>query len=566
MTALTRCLARCLSVALVLLVLTGASRAVAAKPKAVESSATAEARRHFEVGLTLLKEKNFSAALGEFRESYAMAGRPSALRNMAQCQREMHQFAAAFASLERLLATHGTDVKRPDKLAIQRAIEELRQLTAIVDVRVTPAGADVFVDGEKLGQTPLEHYRIDSGIRKLRVQKMGFDPLERDVEVVSMKDSIVTAALAPEVTTGRLVVRESSGLALTVFVDGKSVGITPFEGDFQPGAHAVEARSDVAGAKPRTVEVAKKGRVEVVLEAAPLMARLRVTVTPSTATLRVDGQRAVSGAFDQEVTLGRHAVVIEAVGFERAERYVDVRAGDVVTHEVVLVALPDPGPAPPVAAPYVAPEPDYVGLYSQLGLHFAYGLTPPSPACAATSTCTPTDPMGGASSLRLGYSTGVVGFEAAVAGQFDSRADGEKFAVGSGGVQRSFLTMRGFVGGGIRIITPGTVRFTIGATPGYSMQSYSLTNQYETGSTYRANASNSCFGMLLDAAFVIGASPGTKVIIGATAWADFLGQPVSTAPGSYTDAGRAKRDEPAYQVAPSMNWIVMPTFGFQFGH
>ena len=174
--------------------------------------------------------------------------------------------------------------------------------------------------------------------------------------------------------------------------------------------------------------------------------------------------------------------------------------------------------------------------------------------------------MGGASSLRLGYSTGVVGFEAAVAGQVDSRADGEKFAVGSGGVQRSFLTMRGFVGGGIRIITPGTVRFTIGATPGYSMQSYSLTNQYETGSTYRANASNSCFGMLLDAAFVIGASPGTKVIIGAAAWADFLGQPVSTAPGSYTDAGRAKRDEPAYQVAPSMNWIVMPTFGFQFGH
>ena len=74
MTALTRCLARCLSVALVVLVLTGASRAVAAKPKAVESSATAEARRHFEVGLTLLKEKNFSAALGEFRESVRCGG------------------------------------------------------------------------------------------------------------------------------------------------------------------------------------------------------------------------------------------------------------------------------------------------------------------------------------------------------------------------------------------------------------------------------------------------------------------------------------------------------------
>ena len=118
----------------------------------------------------------------------------------------------------------------------------------------------------------------------------------------------------------------------------------------------------------------------------------------------------------------------------------------------------------------------------------------------------------------------------------------------------------------MRFLTEGAVRFTLGVTPGYSVQSYGLTNLYTNGSTYRAKASNGNFAMLLDAGFVIGPSPGAKVILGVTAWADFVGSDVFTDPGTYLDATRATKSEPAYQVAPSMNWIIMPTFGFQFGH
>jgi hypothetical protein len=45
-----------------------------------------------------------------------------------------------------------------------------------------------------------------------------------------------------------------------------------------------------------------------------------------------------------------------------------------------------------------------------------------------------------------------------------------------------------------------------------------------------------------------------------------VGEAIFTEPGTYLDSTRTTRNEPAYQVAPSMNWTIMPTFGFQFGH
>ena len=550
----------------------------AAKPKAAESPTVAEARRHFEVGLAMLKESNFGAALGEFRESYALAQRPNALRNVAKCQRELHHFAAAFSSLEALLAAHGSELKPPDRLAIQRALEELRQLTAVVDVRVTPPGAEVTVDGAKVGTTPLDRLRVDSGSRRVRIAKTGYEPLEKTLEIVSMKDTTITGELTLEVQAGRLVVREATGLPVTIFLDGKSVGSAPYEGDVAPGSHTLEARGDRVMAKPRTIDVQKRARLEVALETVALTGKLRLRATPADAALRIDGGPASLGTFDGELPVGRHAVTVDAPGYARVDRLFDVVAGEALVQDIVLAAIPRPAEAAPVAPTPVPQEPVYEGFYSQLTLHYAHGLTPfagaPCPKDANTYQCLSGDAMGGGTALRLGYSVGVVGFEAVGLGEIDYRTDkretikvvDESKLVESPNVSRGFLTVRGFVGGGLRILTPGHVRFTLGASPGYSMQSYSLTNTYANGSTFRTQAKGSNLAMLLDAGFLIGSSPGTKVALGVTAYADFVGESIYTPTGSYVDSTRAPRDEPAYQVAPSMNWTIMPTFGFQFGH
>jgi hypothetical protein len=309
-----------------------------------------------------------------------------------------------------------------------------------------------------------------------------------------------------------------------------------------------------------------------------LTGKLRLRATPADAALRIDGGPPALGAFDGELPIGRHAVSVDAPGYARVDRLFDIVAGEALVQDIVLAPIPRPAETAPVPAAPVAREPEYEGFYTQLTLHYAHGLTPftgaACPKDANTYQCSSGDAMGGATTLRLGYSVGVLGFEAVGLGEVDYRTDkrevikvaSEAQLLENPNVERAYLTTRGFVGGGLRILTPGRVRFTLGATPGYSMQSYSLSNTYANGSTYRTQGKASNFGMLLDTGILIGSSPGTKVVIGVTAYADFVGQQVFTDSGSYLDSTRTSRNEPAYLVAPTMNWMIMPTFGFQFGH
>ena len=55
-----------------------------------------EAKRRFASGLKLYGEHAYTEALAEFEASYRLGGRPSALRNIAQCHRDMRHFAEAY--------------------------------------------------------------------------------------------------------------------------------------------------------------------------------------------------------------------------------------------------------------------------------------------------------------------------------------------------------------------------------------------------------------------------------------------------------------------------------------
>jgi tetratricopeptide (TPR) repeat protein len=90
----------------------------------------AEAKRRFEIGLKLYGEKAYREALGMFAASYRLGGRPPALRNVAQCHRELKEFAEAKTTYERLLQRHGNDLAQADRQAVERAIDELRLIVS----------------------------------------------------------------------------------------------------------------------------------------------------------------------------------------------------------------------------------------------------------------------------------------------------------------------------------------------------------------------------------------------------------------------------------------------------
>jgi hypothetical protein len=120
-------------------------------------------------------------------------------------------------------------------------------------VRSTPAGAEVFVDGERRGVTPLTLRDLRLGAHTVRVTRSGYAPAEerltldagrpsRAVELALVSTAQAAgAAGAPggEATAGSLVV-DSRPAGARVLVGGVPVGATPVTlTALRPGDHAV---------------------------------------------------------------------------------------------------------------------------------------------------------------------------------------------------------------------------------------------------------------------------------------------------------------------------------------
>ena len=107
------------------------------------------------------------------------------------------------------------------------AVEVVKTVEAFVSpLRVTAseAGADIFVDDEKVGTTPLaEPVMVDVGVRKIKVTKPGFKDAVRSLEVVGGGQVAVDLRLEKDLHRGRLVV--VAGPEDLISLDGKAVGL-----------------------------------------------------------------------------------------------------------------------------------------------------------------------------------------------------------------------------------------------------------------------------------------------------------------------------------------------------
>jgi hypothetical protein len=131
---------------------------VAAAPRAAHADAAAdraEANRHFQLGVELYAEGKYDEALVEFERAYEIAPHPLVLYNMAGTQRELSHYGEAIAAYQRFLA-EGEGKVSAELLAKGRAeLAALEARVGRVTVTVDRDGAQVTVDGRRLGETPL---------------------------------------------------------------------------------------------------------------------------------------------------------------------------------------------------------------------------------------------------------------------------------------------------------------------------------------------------------------------------------------------------------------------------
>ncbi len=114
----------------------------------------------------------------------------------------------------------------------------MEPFTAKLTVNVSEAGAELSIDDEVIGTTPVEPVVVDIGTRKLRVRKSEFEEITKDVPVGGAAQVSLEVKLVKIIHEGRLVVRASSGG--TIAIDDKVVGTGSWEGILPSGGHSLK--------------------------------------------------------------------------------------------------------------------------------------------------------------------------------------------------------------------------------------------------------------------------------------------------------------------------------------
>jgi tetratricopeptide (TPR) repeat protein len=160
-----------------------------------------EASQHFRHGVELYNEADYSAALVEFKRAYALAPTAAALYNVGETQYELQDYAGALKTFRRFLAeSAANDAHRPE---VENNIQVLRSRVGHLRIVTVPPGADVALDDQEVGKTPLdEPLLVSVGRRKVTASMAGRPPLTRYQEVAAGDDVTVTLSLSPTVDTG----------------------------------------------------------------------------------------------------------------------------------------------------------------------------------------------------------------------------------------------------------------------------------------------------------------------------------------------------------------------------
>jgi hypothetical protein len=156
----------------------GSTASAQTKPAAATAGGEAEvgeARARFGRGVELYKEGSFDAALAEFNKAYEIAPNYRVLYNIAQVQRERHDFVSALRMFQQYMDQGGAEITAERRDQVTKEIAALHGRVAELQVQSDVDGAELFVDGVSIGVLPLgEPALVSAGVRQIELRKAGY--------------------------------------------------------------------------------------------------------------------------------------------------------------------------------------------------------------------------------------------------------------------------------------------------------------------------------------------------------------------------------------------------------
>jgi|GEM_PF-3562659 len=226
---------------------------------------------------------------------------------------------------------------RPMELPMSKPEETDTRSSAfgVVIFHSDPQGADLYIDGNKVGQTPMD-VALRQGRHTLLAKLDGCAHLRTDFVVKSAR--VCKRQLLLTRTTGIInVTSEPSGAE--VMLEGVHIGTTPLKNiQVATGRQplGIYLRDHEAHKQDVVIVRSEVTRVHAMLKKAIKPGVIRLTGSPLTAMVYINGKNEGSMPFEKEFPPGQYDIRVQDEGFYAFTKSVDLKSGQEARYRVKL--------------------------------------------------------------------------------------------------------------------------------------------------------------------------------------------------------------------------------------
>ena len=311
------------------------------KPKTVRDELPQQAQVLWDDAIRIMTSgtPEWDKAAAKFQEAYEVSKNPRILFNVGVCERNLQHFARAIAKFKQELAEGAGKLSPQEKSDVQATIDALQRYVSTIELTVNQADATVFLDDQKVGQTPLAPIPADTGASHVvRIEKEGFVPFEkRDVQVTSTGPTKLAAELEPKQKKSEVEIVVKGAEGASIFIDGIDRGPAPFKGLVDVGPHTFEARLVGYDPAARREEVVYRQKVvlDLTLVRAVTTGHIRVESLDG-ATIELDGKVVGNTFFEGTIDMGTHTLAARKDGFNEGKLEIFLAKGETMSRRIPL--------------------------------------------------------------------------------------------------------------------------------------------------------------------------------------------------------------------------------------
>ena len=311
------------------------------KKKSLRDSLTGDAAAQWDNAIGFYSRGKWSEARSSFQAAYDASKNPRILFNVAVCEKNNAQYARAIETFKRELA-EGKLASPPldatEESDVKAQIAGLEKFVAALTIDVNEPGADIFVDNEKVGVSPLPAaVSVPLGERRVRATKAGFGEANETVDLKGGGTGRVAMKLTPNVKQAVVRVEVTGPTNSEVLIDGRLAGPAPYTGNVSVQAEPHQFSAQASGyitqtiprviVDPETPNTPNPQPVKIGLSPEQQKGKLIVTTHPDGATIEIDGKVVGATHWEGAVDTGNHQIVVKKTGFYQWNQDIEVPRG-----------------------------------------------------------------------------------------------------------------------------------------------------------------------------------------------------------------------------------------------